>query len=129
MLGDLIGLGGAKFRLPLLIKTFGFAALDAVILNEFISLVVVASALPFCAGSLTLAIRLPTMLTSFGRYSLDRSFSVLGQNRNFMLLMAAGSLLGACLGGQLLDIVPESMLLPFLSLILLISAIKVWRHQ
>ncbi|MDD5579034.1 MAG: hypothetical protein PHY16_07100 [Methylobacter sp.] len=28
MLGGLIGLGGAEFRLPLLIKTFGFAALD-----------------------------------------------------------------------------------------------------
>jgi len=43
--------------------------------------------------------------------------------------MAAGSLLGAFLGGQLLGIIPASVLLPFLSLILLISAIKVWRHQ
>ena len=40
VLGGLIGLGGAEFRLPLLIKTFGFAALDAVILNKSISLVV-----------------------------------------------------------------------------------------
>lgn len=46
-LGGLIGLGGAEFRLPLLIGLFGFAALDAVILNKAMSLVVVASALPF----------------------------------------------------------------------------------
>ena len=32
-LGGLIGLGGAEFRLPLLIGPFGFAALQAVILN------------------------------------------------------------------------------------------------
>ncbi len=46
-LGGLIGLGGAEFRLPLLIGTFGFAALEAVILNKSMSLVVVAFALPF----------------------------------------------------------------------------------
>ena len=43
-LGGLIGLGGAEFRLPLLIGLFGFAALHAVILNKAMSLVVVASA-------------------------------------------------------------------------------------
>ena len=42
-LGGLIGLGGAEFRLPLLIGLFGFAALPAVILNKAMSLVVVAS--------------------------------------------------------------------------------------
>src|ERR1700732_5433109 len=46
-LGGLIGLGGAEFRLPLLIGAFRFAALQAVILNKAMSLVVVASALPF----------------------------------------------------------------------------------
>lgn len=33
-LGGLIGLGGAEFRLPLLIGAFRFAALQAVILNK-----------------------------------------------------------------------------------------------
>lgn len=46
VLGGMIGLGGAEFRLPLLIGVFGFAALQAVILNKALSLVVVASALP-----------------------------------------------------------------------------------
>jgi uncharacterized membrane protein YfcA len=46
VLGGMIGLGGAEFRLPLLIGLFGFAALQAVILNKAMSLVVVLAALP-----------------------------------------------------------------------------------
>ena len=45
--GGLIGLGGAEFRLPLLLTLFSFVALEAVILNKAISLVVVLSALGF----------------------------------------------------------------------------------
>ena len=36
-LGGLIGLGGAEFRLPLLIGAFRFGALQAVILNKAMS--------------------------------------------------------------------------------------------
>ncbi|MFL5999902.1 MAG: sulfite exporter TauE/SafE family protein [Streptomyces sp.] len=46
VLGGMIGLGGAEFRLPLLIGLFGFAALSAVILNKAMSLVVVLISLP-----------------------------------------------------------------------------------
>ena len=46
VLGGLIGLGGAEFRLPLLIGVFGFLALQAVIMNKTMSLVVVLTALP-----------------------------------------------------------------------------------
>ena len=38
--------GGAEFRLPLLIGVFGFAALQAVIPNKAMSLIVVLTALP-----------------------------------------------------------------------------------
>lgn len=242
-LGGLIGLGGAEFRLPLLIGAFNFAALEAVILNKAMSLVVVSSALPFragtipfsqiasnwpivlnllagsligawfgagratrlksetlyrvisvllvaiavvlvlghgtsagqplltgnwqivagisagfvigivasllgvaggelliptlvllfgadikLAGSLSLAVSLPTMLVGFTRYSRDQSFSVLGRNRVFVLIMAAGSVVGTFVGGLLLGIVPNSILLPALAVILLLSALKVWRH-
>src|SRR3954463_14756761 len=54
-LGGLIGLGGAEFRLPLLISAFRFAALQAVILNKAMSLVVVGSALPFRAAAVPFA--------------------------------------------------------------------------
>ena len=50
-LGGLIGLGGAEFRLPVLISLFRFRGLEAVILNTATSLVVVATALPFRAGT------------------------------------------------------------------------------
>ena len=46
LLGGMIGLGGAEFRLPLLIGLFGFLALQAVILNKAMSLLVVLTALP-----------------------------------------------------------------------------------
>jgi len=243
MLGGLIGLGGAEFRLPLLIGLFRFAALEAVILNKATGLVVVASALPFragtvafglvaahwpivlnllagsllgawvgagwatrlksetlyrviavllvtiagvlvfghdasagqpllvgsaqlvvgiaagfvigvvasllgvaggelliptlvllfgadikLAGSLSLAVSLPTMLVAFTRYRRDQSFSVLDRNRAFLLVMAAGSVAGASIGGLLLGIVPDAVLLPGLAVILLVSAVKVWRH-
>ena len=243
-LGGLIGLGGAEFRLPLLIGLFRFAALEAVILNKAMSLVVVATALPFragtvpftqiaahwpivvnllagslagawfgagwatrlksetlykliasllvviavvllfghdasvsgqllsgtaqlvagviagfgigvvaslmgvaggelliptllllfgadikLAGSLSLAVSLPTMLVGFARYSRDQSFSVLGRNKQFLVVMAAGSIVGTFIGGFLLGILPSGVLLPALALILLISAVKVWRHE
>ena len=243
-LGGLIGLGGAEFRLPLLIGPFGFAALQAVILNKAMSLVVVATALPFraaavpfaavgahwpiivnllagsllgawfgagwatrlssknlyrviaillvviaaillfghdvattgalftgpaqiaigviagfaigvvasllgvaggelliptlillfgvdvkLAGSLSLAVSLPTMLVGFARYSQDQSFSVLRNNGRFVLLMALGSIAGSFIGGQLLSVVSATVLIPLLVAILLISAVKIWRHR
>ena len=62
------------------------------------------------------------------RYSRDRSFVVLGENKGFMLVMAAGSILGSFIGGWLLGLVPSPILLPLLAVILMISAVKVWRH-
>jgi len=53
---------------------------------------------------------------------------VLGQHRRFVVIMAAGSLVGSFLGGRLLGLVPDAVLLPLLSLLLLLSSIKVWRH-
>lgn len=244
-LGGLVGLGGAEFRLPLLIGLFGFDALSAVILNKAISLVVVASSLPFrtgavqfasilerwdviatllagslvgawfgagwatklksktlyrvlsallvliaavllwghepssqstlaltgkflaivgiacgfaigvvaalmgvaggelliptivllfgadikLAGSLSLVVSLPTMIVGFTRYSQDKSFSIIRSQRRFLVVMAAGSLFGAFVGGRLLGVIPTSLLLPILAAILIISSVKVWRHS
>ncbi len=243
MLGGMIGLGGAEFRLPLLIGLFGFAALPAVILNKAMSLVVVLFALPArlaavsvaelgehwlvavnllagsllgawagaswavrmrtatlyqvlavlmvgmagalvfthttalgaldlpafaqavagvvagfgigvvaaimgvaggelliptivllyavdikTAGSLSLLVSLPTMLVAFVRYSRDGSFAVLRANLRFTAILAAGSIAGALLGGLLLGVIPDLVLIPALALILLISAVKMARH-
>lgn len=48
-LGGLIGLGGAEFRLPILIGLFRFPGIQAVIINKAMSLVVVAFGIPFRA--------------------------------------------------------------------------------
>ena len=46
-LGVLIGLGGAEFRLPVLVGVFRLTTLEADIFNKSMSLVVVGAALPF----------------------------------------------------------------------------------
>lgn len=243
-LGGLIGLGGAEFRLPLLIGPYRFRALEAVILNKAMSLIVVASALPFrtatvpfstladhwtivvdllagslvgawlgagwatrlgsralyrtiavlliviagallfghpsgeggaaltgvprmaagvvagfgigivaalmgvaggelliptlvflfgadirLAGSLSLAVSLPTMIVGFARYSRDAAFATLARNRRFVIVMAVGSIVGSFVGGRLLGVISPEILLPALAAILALSAIKVWHHD
>ena len=44
------------------------------------------------------------------------------------MVMAAGSIIGSFIGGRLLQLVPSPILLPLLAVILVISAVKVWRH-
>ncbi len=81
------------------------------------------------AESLSLAFSLPTMLVGFAHYSRDQSFTVLARNGRFV-----------CGHGGRLDpwrlhrrpasgIVPNEILLPALAAILLVSAVKVWRHK
>jgi uncharacterized membrane protein YfcA len=69
------------------------------------------------------------MLVGFARYSRDSTFAVLGRNRWFVAVMAAGSIAGSFIGAALLGIVPGAVLLPLLAVILLVSAVKVWRHK
>lgn len=81
------------------------------------------------AGSLSLAVSLPTMIVGFTRYSQTSAFSVVARNRTFVVVMALGSIVGTFIGGRLLGIVPNQMLLPMLALILVVSSVKVWRHE
>ncbi|AJA63424.1 MULTISPECIES: sulfite exporter TauE/SafE family protein [Bradyrhizobium] len=109
VVASLLGVAGGEFLIPTLILLFGAEVK--------------------LAGSLSLAVSLPTMLVGFARYSRDQSFSVLRANWLFMLAMAAGSMIGTFIGGLLLGIVPNSILLPGLAAILVISAVNVWRHE
>jgi uncharacterized membrane protein YfcA len=104
----LLGVAGGELLIPTLLLLFG---VDIKL-----------------AGSLSLAVSLPTMIVGFTRYSRDRSFAVLGENKRFVLVMAAGSIVGTFIGGQLLGLVPTAFLLPLLAVILVLSAVKVWRH-
>lgn len=109
IVASLLGVAGGELLIPTLVLLFG----------ADIKL----------AGSLSLAVSLPTMLVGFARYSRDQSFIVLSENRTFVLVMAAGSIVGSFIGGQLLGLVPSPVLLPLLAAILVISAVKVWRHK
>lgn len=104
----LLGIAGGELLIPTLVMLFG----------ADIKL----------AGSLSLAISLPTMLVGFARYSRDRSFVVLRDHARFGLAMAAGSIAGSFVGGQLLGFVPGTVLVPGLAALLVLSAVKVWRH-
>ncbi len=68
LLGGLIGLGGAEFRLPVLVGAFGYAARRAVALNLAISLITVVSALVIRGGTLSL----PPARPAAGRGGDDR---------------------------------------------------------
>lgn len=81
------------------------------------------------AGSLSLLVSLPTMLVAFARYSRDGSFAVLGANRRFTLVMAAGSIIGPMLGGLLVGVFSDLVLVPVLAVILLVSSAKLARHD
>ena len=81
------------------------------------------------AGSLSLAVSLPTMLVAFARYSRDQSFAVQVENKTFLLAMAARSVTGTILGELFLNVVPSLVLIPLLAALLVLSAVKVWSHE
>lgn len=80
------------------------------------------------AGSLSLAISLPTMIVSFSRYTQSNAFQILYRERKLFNWMAIGSILGAMIGGLLLGLVSAQWLTSLLSVILLISAVKTFQH-
>lgn len=81
------------------------------------------------AGSLSLAISLPTMLVGFARYTQSGSFAVLKRERRLFGGMTAGSLLGAILGGLTIGFIAPDWLIMLLAVILLISAYKTFQHS
>lgn len=244
VLGGLIGLGGAEFRLPLLIGVFSFAGLEAVIINKLMSLAVVLTAIPArtlslpftelfnyglimammlpaslagawigagwamklstralyqviavlllfiglllwsepaqqahqliesqgwqwilgalsgfiigviasvlgvaggeffiptlillfgvdvkTAGSLSLLISLPTLIVGLWRYQLGGRLQQVRAYYQFMGWMLFGSLVGVVFGGYALVYIDAHWLMPLLSVILLISAWKMWQHK
>lgn len=79
------------------------------------------------AGSLSLAVSLPTMIVGFARYRQSDAFSVLRQEQSLFRWMVAGSILGAA-GGLLLGMLPTRLLLTVLGVVLFVSAARTFRH-
>jgi uncharacterized protein len=57
---------------------------------------------------------------------MDNSFSVVGRNKLFLLVMAVGSDCGTFIGEPLLGLVPN--LLPVLVALLFLLSVMIWRH-
>ena len=109
-LGGLIGLGGAEFRLPLLIGVFRFAALEAIILNKSMSLIVVASAVVF---------RTKTISVALIAYNLDVVANLL-----------AGSLIGAWVGASWATRMKSTTLYKVIAVLLvLIALVLLFGHE
>jgi uncharacterized membrane protein YfcA len=109
-LGGLIGLGGAEFRLPLLIGFFNFAALEAVIMNKAMSLVVVASALPFRAATVP--------------------FGTIADHWAIVINLLAGSLLGAWFGaGWAVKLRSETLYKVISTMLVLIAVVLMIGHD
>jgi uncharacterized membrane protein YfcA len=90
LLGGLIGLGGAEFRLPVLAGVFGYAVRRAVALNLAISLITVVSALLIRGGTL--------------------SFAPLLGLLPVVVAMIAGAVSAACFGTALVHRISERLL-------------------
>lgn len=109
-LGGLIGLGGAEFRLPLLIGVFRFAALQAVILNKAMSLVVVAFALPFRSTAVP--------------------FAEVADHWPTIVNLLAGSLLGAWFGaGWATRMASQTLYRVIAAFLLLIAVALLFGHE
>jgi uncharacterized membrane protein YfcA len=102
VLGGLIGLGGAEFRLPLLIAVFGFTALSAVILNKAMSLLVVLSALPARLSAV--------------------SYSEISAHWSVVVNLLAGSLVGAWAGASWATRMASAMLYRVMAVLLVVIA-------
>lgn len=102
-LGGLIGLGGAEFRLPILMGMFGLPALEAIILNKAMSLIVVASALPF--------------------RTLVIPFDELWNHADVVIILLSGSLIGAWIGAGAATRLKSKTLHKIIAILLIFIAI------
>jgi uncharacterized membrane protein YfcA len=98
----LVGLGGAEFRLPLLLTLFGFAALAAVIVNKAMSLAVVVAAIPARLAAVPL--------------------SAVTDEWSAVLNLLAGSLVGAWVGASWATRMASATLYRVLAVLLVLIA-------
>lgn len=80
------------------------------------------------AGSLSLAISIPTIMMGLFKYRSQNRLKEIKPEQKFIVSMASGSILGAFIGSNLLRYVSSSLLYLILGAILLLSALKLAKH-
>lgn len=81
------------------------------------------------AGSLSLAISIPTIVMGLLKYRSQKRFKEIKSEQKFIGSMAFGSILGAFIGSSLLRYVSSSLLYGILGTVLLLSALKLAKHK
>jgi uncharacterized membrane protein YfcA len=81
------------------------------------------------AGSASLLVSLPTVSVGVLRWARRGGYTDPAALRETVLPMAVGSVIGAVIGGLLVGIVPASALKFGLGIILILSALRVFRHR
>ncbi len=130
-----------SFQLPNLLRT-GFGFLAGIVIGIFSSMLGVAGGeliiptiiLLFSvdiklAGSLSLAISIPTIMMGLLKYRGQKRLEEVKSEQQFIISMASGSILGAFIGSNLLRYVSSSLLYLILGTILLLSALKLAKHK
>ncbi len=109
IVSSLLGVAGGELLIPTLVLLYG---LDVRI-----------------AGTLSLAISLPTLGVSLYRLSRMHRTTDRATVRHLALWMAWGSVLGALVGAALLGIVDPGLLSVLLAVVLLASAVRLFGHR
>jgi uncharacterized protein len=81
------------------------------------------------AGSLSLAISIPTIIMGLYKYRSQQRLKEVKSEQKFIVSMAFGSILGAFIGSSLLRYIDSSSLYVILGIILLLSALKLAKHK
>ncbi len=107
LVSSLLGVAGGELIIPTLIFVFG-ADVKA-------------------AGTASLFISLPTILVGLARYASRGAFADRTPLRETVGPMGIGSVIGALIGGLLVGFVPASVLKFGLGIILIVSALRIFR--
>ena len=104
-----LGVAGGELIIPTLIFLFGIPIT--------------------AAGTTSLLISVPTMLVGLTRYSTNGQLRGIGEFRRVVVPMALGTVLGSAAGGFLVAYLPGQGLKAFLGLVLIGSALRVFKPR
>ncbi len=108
LISSLLGVAGGELIIPTMVFAFGAEIKTA--------------------GTASLFISLPTVLVGLVRYANRGAFTERNDLVETVAPMSVGSVIGAIIGGLLVGIVPAAVLKIGLGVILIVSAMRIFRH-